>query len=792
MSDSKTGKGKASTVQPPSLTQVNRPMLQRQCACGAHTGGGECSECAKKKTVLQRKGASAAADGQPLRYAPPIVHTVLRDGGQPLDPVTRADMESKFNYDFSRVRVHTGGEAAASAKMVEARAYTVGSHIVFGSGEYQPASLEGRKLIGHELAHVIQQSGAGNASQQVPIAGPMAASLESEANRAAILATTAHPGQPASAPIATRIGEPTLSRAPSTEAEVPGLVWEKVTDPDLVALGIRQRSKATPALVKQEIRAYKVDNFPLPAEKGPAAFPAWDKRAKAGALRSFVDLTTSYARAGLKQQRDPTRELSSLWLSKVKWGSAAAAANWEAAGGLKSASGKFEPKVPTGTCEFDHVVELQIGGTNTVDNIAVLDREQNGKSGREIFNDALVSLAKKVTAIDSGITTVVLDFAAVTPPGDLCKQCCGVEKKAVEDAKKAPDVKVAGEYTLAAPTGTAVVKVPDDFGKSETKQAVDIEEKEPAAEIIPGLLVKKLHTVKKKEEADAALDRRSKKGVPVTLKQDIPNIKLNVDKKTGAVSLRNKSPNLAFTYPFLSDGTITHLEVDKNGELAGTAKLKPSIPLLSGLDLLLDFGPDRLEIRGGIPQDKLNVPIPGVHVKKADIGLQLHPEFKPRGTIEFAIGPKANPYVDGSVTLSTDDKGFFAKGDLIAHIPGVDEAKGTVEYHKDLGWSGTLTATTSKIPGVKSASVDATLTDKGLVVAGGVTLAIPKGPEIELKVAYKNGQVIYSGSTEIQIPGLKQAKPVKLGFVYDGKHLQATGQDRVHVPASRWRSDRLL
>jgi hypothetical protein len=91
--------------------------------------------------------------------APPEVHATLGQPGAPLDPATRAFMEMRFGEDFGGVRVHTGGEAEASARAVSAHAYTVGSRIVFGSGRYQPASGDGRRLIAHELAHVVQQRG---------------------------------------------------------------------------------------------------------------------------------------------------------------------------------------------------------------------------------------------------------------------------------------------------------------------------------------------------------------------------------------------------------------------------------------------------------------------------------------------------------------------------------------------------------------------------------------------------------------------------------------------------------
>jgi hypothetical protein len=89
--------------------------------------------------------------------APAIVHEALRSPGQPLDRATRAFFESRFNHDFGSVRVHADRTAAESARAVRAHAFTVGSDLVFGAGMYAPESPRGRKLIAHELAHVLQQ-----------------------------------------------------------------------------------------------------------------------------------------------------------------------------------------------------------------------------------------------------------------------------------------------------------------------------------------------------------------------------------------------------------------------------------------------------------------------------------------------------------------------------------------------------------------------------------------------------------------------------------------------------------
>jgi len=186
-----------------------RGMLQRKCACGTHTpGGGACASCAGKgsrgaltvgpandpleqeadRVAEQVSTRTPAGLGKaPLgiqRFAarpstgpeaPASVARTLAGPGRPLEPGIRTDMERRFGHDFSRVRVHDGDAAAHSAGDVDARAYTVGNHIVFGAGQFAPAKAEGRRLLAHELTHTIQQGAAAGASagvvRRVPIDG---------------------------------------------------------------------------------------------------------------------------------------------------------------------------------------------------------------------------------------------------------------------------------------------------------------------------------------------------------------------------------------------------------------------------------------------------------------------------------------------------------------------------------------------------------------------------------------------------------------------------------------------
>jgi hypothetical protein len=256
---------------PPSASGV----LQRKCDCGNHTiAGGECDECSKKgesskkQVPLQR---FATSDNGAVG-APPIVHEVLSSSGQPLDVATRIFMEKRFSRDFtairsagrpegisrsgitvrphddrferqaeaaaekiaspdaaslesvsagpdfSQVRIHAGPRAAESARAIGAKAFTVSNSIVFGEGAYSPNSSAGRRLLAHELTHVVQQQ----------------ASPASQIQRACDPALFAARTRPVFFPAQTSItqvyaGTTTLSRG-STRFAAVGLIQQALVD----------------------------------------------------------------------------------------------------------------------------------------------------------------------------------------------------------------------------------------------------------------------------------------------------------------------------------------------------------------------------------------------------------------------------------------------------------------------------------------------------------------------------------------------------------------------------------
>ena len=151
----------------PTLSISPPEQISRKCA--------SCENDEQDKK-LQTKPARMA---RPASEVPPIVHAALRSPGKPLDAETRAYFEPRFGRDFSGVRVHAGSAAARSAQEVNAQAYTVGESVVFGSGQFAPQTHNGRRLLAHELTHVVQQSAAGQVSGVLQRQGSGSGSLPS-------------------------------------------------------------------------------------------------------------------------------------------------------------------------------------------------------------------------------------------------------------------------------------------------------------------------------------------------------------------------------------------------------------------------------------------------------------------------------------------------------------------------------------------------------------------------------------------------------------------------------------
>jgi Domain of unknown function (DUF4157) len=129
-----------------------RPAARREAPAPVQTGPPAQVLDTRAMLELQRTAGNTSARA----LAAPAGGSVR---GQPLDDSTRAFMERRFGHDFGRVRLHTDEAATASARALDAHAFTAGDHVVFQRSLYNPHSTAGRRMLAHELAHVIEQRG---------------------------------------------------------------------------------------------------------------------------------------------------------------------------------------------------------------------------------------------------------------------------------------------------------------------------------------------------------------------------------------------------------------------------------------------------------------------------------------------------------------------------------------------------------------------------------------------------------------------------------------------------------
>lgn len=131
----------------------------------------KCSACEKEEKKVQRKEGNSAKSQGGMEISN-YVNSLGTASGQPMSESSRQFFEPRFGYNFSGVRLHTDAVAAKSAKSINALAYTSGNNIVFNTGQYSADSDKGKKLMAHELTHVIQQQKDGQSSIQRMLACP--------------------------------------------------------------------------------------------------------------------------------------------------------------------------------------------------------------------------------------------------------------------------------------------------------------------------------------------------------------------------------------------------------------------------------------------------------------------------------------------------------------------------------------------------------------------------------------------------------------------------------------------
>jgi hypothetical protein len=739
-----------------SVTPAPSPLLARKCACGE--SGGKCKSCedeAKKpKGMLQRKASRDAA----LDRIPAIVGRVLDGPGQPLDELTRDFMESRFGHDFGGVRVHVGAEAAASASAVGAHAYTVGNHVVFAAGKYEPHSDSGRQLLAHELTHTLQQRSIASAPQSMRVSH----ASESSEREADAIATRLMTGNVTAEPHAQR-GPQRLAR---TDAPAPDPNPNKKQVLKDVH-GIEELAGVPDEVVDgKKLKWFNVtQKFPIPAEKGPEGARVFGliESEKSGMVMA-ADTAGNRKRA-IKAARK--LDLRAAWAGKLNWplkDTATLTRLWTESGGVGDPI--TSPKNKDGdTCQFDHIRELQMGGPDSADNLALVGGTNNLASAKQISAEIARRVLAVVEAYDepgqAKINQVGLRYTSIALAGEAkCDACCVIDAEARKRVQPKPALPAdMEEYTLkwSAFSENAIVPKSPEKGKGSPIEGT-------AARIVPGFVLQTLfrekpqHTIDAIVEPDAAMPITFKKGetVPFTVSAD------------HKVSVGKYKKFLEFDVTGASPGKITKLSIDERG-MHAEGTIEPTIPILKDLPLKFVLTPDTLSASIGASKDFS--PIKGVHLKNPKLNFQFFPDFKPEGTALLVVGSN---FLKGNLSIGFEGKDLTAKADVDAKVPGLNSTKGTIAYRKGAGWSGEFNFTTGKPPLIPSAAVKLSMTDDGIDASGAIDIQ-PPGAKNPIKIGIertKGGNLLYKGSGIIDLPRLK---PITIDLEYSNEGLSAKG-----------------
>jgi hypothetical protein len=137
-------------------TVQRKPVSEEISSIGGLTTQRKCFKCEEEEEkTIQRKAVNAQPGATTASFNTEL--NASRGSGNSMDASTHQFMSSRFGVDFSHVNIHKDAKAAKMSQSINAKAFTLGSDVYFNKGEYNPQSNEGKRLLAHELVHIIQQ-----------------------------------------------------------------------------------------------------------------------------------------------------------------------------------------------------------------------------------------------------------------------------------------------------------------------------------------------------------------------------------------------------------------------------------------------------------------------------------------------------------------------------------------------------------------------------------------------------------------------------------------------------------
>jgi len=610
--------------------------------------------------------------------APDVPHdfpqTLSGSSGAPLGHPLREAMESQFDEGFDSVRVHNDAAAGEAAQQINARAFTTGNDIYFAQGHYQPDSPAGQALLAHELTHVLQQRN-----------GPVGEISQ----KSAINSPTDSFEKEAE-----RSERDFLSGTPSRVAGGTSPAIQRKTGDSQIA---------DPAADVDDV-------LTIPSEKG------------GGTVRKEYEAASSDGRLSniAKFTRPSTSTLRGIWKDKVGC--------------------PFPEDLKPGgdVCEVDHIVELQVGGTNNKENLQLLEKGHNASSGSNIR----AQVEKIVNNHPEAKALRFRKLKSESPVSDECK------KREVEMMKDKKCKSGQGGNTFTVKFGKREIDV--DISKSTGPNVYDISGRR--GQIVAGIQFSTLTLFPDKDGAGEIAGEIT--STAATFVKNKTQKKITIGIQKGVAALSPSSSAVGLLFPFLSEAQM-NFSLDENG-LKGETQFTPTLPLLRKGVVHVKVDQGKFSAGAKFGSTDITIPIPGLTVTDCNLEAGFEEtHFYARGKLAF----KVSNFAKAELTATADPAGFVAKGTVDLSIPGIDKANGTVTYSGGK-LAGRIEIGKDKpaFPGVKSATLIITISEGEIAGRGEVVLGVPGVKKGTLGLTSdKKGGFAVTGAVELEIPGVKSS-----------------------------------
>jgi len=730
----------------------------------------------------------SADGGGPTVEAGPHTESVLagrRGHGSALDAGTRGFMESRFRHDFSSVRVHDSAEAGAAARELEARAFTQGNDIYFASGEYQPGTSEGRHLIAHELAHVVQQSSAvGRAPIRRQDQTEPGAGTDSSSDAPVLENPTEY--LPSNA---ERIGR--IEKAP-TKGKVGTIHLPALKVPTVsgVPKGASTNSLAPgkPGEGKNPIVAGAPYEFLGGTERGnTTARQLWLREAGRqlrggleGALRSKIQ--SAGGRAEIENRAGS--EVAYLRLNRSDSPFIIAGTPAELAANEIILLPVWNRSKHTQFYDVDHAHELQLGGLDGWENFWLWDVEANQSSGRNIYR-SLRGQVKGLVDQAKNDGFWVAERGGTSPPtinevrqqwrvlfdetADLSVSGKPREywtRNEIRDGEHLSHLKVMSQeevereglgdgqsprYLNIFPSAMGgfrrklrleggVPQLPTGEGAESFYKGFELTaiEYDNPATIEEGRRVGVLHGTAFRHKT-----RKGKEFEPAPLDLDIMQSRRlgfggYVDKSLLSQKLRN------LTVKPLSPVTVDDAGLSDDGALFIQGRITATKAIFNGLEIPISVYGEQIRVDFPIPTESLS--LGPVQVTEAAIRIFA-------GEEGFALGGILGIEVEHLGSGRLEAEGLNLHGQFDFDFDVLDPAEIQIDYVDDqLSASATLGVQEGAIPGVESAVIEVAIGPEGPAVSGTMVLSIPPLAGTELGVSWDPEAGLRIAAENIPLP----------------------------------------